>query len=420
MQDFKRQITGNKEAKWEHWDRGKYENKFDAKMTGFKESQITDYFPAEHVKKETLNIYQELLSLKFNEIKDAKTWHKEVSMYEVKDKKSDKLLGHFYLDLYPRPDKFNHAACMTILKRNNNHGQFTPAAAAMVSNFDKMDSGNSNEPITLSHHEVVTFFHEFGHVMHNMCNEANFNRFTGASVEKDFVEMPSQMLENWIWDKDIIKRMSKHKKTGKQIPDDLLNKKLKSKNLHIAEETLGQIFYSTVDLILNSSQDKKLLAEDPAIKKHSLVQNKFVSPDENIDSIRRNLKIKDGNIDLGDIWRKLAYKIESVKLPENANPIAKFGHLISGYVSGYYSYIWAQVYSDDLYDQFEKVGVMNPEMGMKYRKTILAPGGSRDSIESLRLFLGREPNQEAFLKRNNFNKGSEQDTHKEIADKEIA
>jgi len=132
-------------------------------------------------------------------------------MYEVKDKETDRVLGHFYLDLYPRPDKFNHAACMTLLKREVNGGKTSPAAAAMVSNFSPSSPG---EVATLSHGEVVTFFHEFGHVMHNMCNEANFSRFAGASVEKDFVEMPSQMLENWIWNKQIMKRLSKHEKTG--------------------------------------------------------------------------------------------------------------------------------------------------------------------------------------------------------------
>lgn len=112
--------------------------------------------------------------------------------------------------------------------------------------------------------------------------------------------------------------------------------------------------------------------------------------------------MQDGNIDTGALWHKLAWKIESTKYQKGTNPIGNVGHLLSGYVSSYYSYLWAQVYSDDLYDQFEKAGVLNPQMGMRYRKTILAPGGSRDSIESLRLFLGREPNQEAFMRHNNF------------------
>ena len=253
MTDFKRTYKGHEKDDFEMWDRAFYLPKFNKKHNGFEESTIGKYFPAEHVKTETMNIYQELFGLKFTEVKGAKTWHKDVPMYEVKDKKSDKLLGHFYLDLYPRQDKFNHAACMTLLKRENSNGRITPAAAAMVSNFQP---GKPGEPVTLSHREVVTFFHEFGHVMHNMCNEANFSRFAGASVEKDFVEMPSQMLENWIWNKDVIKRMSKHVRTGQQMPDDLIQKKIKSKSLHVASETLNQVMLATVDLLLNSANDK--------------------------------------------------------------------------------------------------------------------------------------------------------------------
>ena len=144
-----------------------------------------------------MDIYQELLGLKFKKLEKAKTWNKLVTAYEVRDQKSDKKIGNFYLDLYPREDKFNHAAAMTLLKRAKVDGKTQLASAAMVTNFSP--PGKKGEPSILSHSEVVTFFHEFGHVMHNMCNEANFDRFSGANVEKDFVEMPSQMLENWMW-----------------------------------------------------------------------------------------------------------------------------------------------------------------------------------------------------------------------------
>ena len=118
-------------------------------------------------------------------------------MYAVSDKETKKLLGHFYLDLYPRPDKFNHAACFTLGKRHRYNGTNTNlASAALVTN---LSPPSDTEPALLGHDDVITFFHEFGHVMHNMCNEANYSMFSGAKVEQDFVEMPSQMLENWIW-----------------------------------------------------------------------------------------------------------------------------------------------------------------------------------------------------------------------------
>jgi Zn-dependent oligopeptidase len=145
-----------------------------------------------------MQIYQDLLGLTFSQIKNPPSvWYKDVTMYEVKDSATKKLLGHFYLDLYPRPDKFNHAACFTISKRNRYSATKTQTAvAAMVTN---LTPPTATEPSLLSHENVVTFFHEFGHVMHNMCNEANYTKFAGAQVEQDFVEMPSQMLENWIW-----------------------------------------------------------------------------------------------------------------------------------------------------------------------------------------------------------------------------
>lgn len=331
-------------------------------------------------------------------------------MYEVKDKQTDKVLGHFYLDLYPRPDKFNHAACFTLLKRENNAGKVYPAAAAMVSNFVP---GKEGETVTLSHGEVVTFFHEFGHVMHNICNEANFARFAGASVEKDFVEMPSQMLENWMWDKKVMKRMSKHVKTGEQMPDELIDKKIKSKNLHVASETLNQITMATVDLLLNSANDKKLLSKVP----HRPALAQFFTGDDSISRIRADLKFADGNIDTGALWRKLAFKIESTRYQEGANPLGSFGHLIAGYVSSYYSYLWSQVYADDLFSQFQKEGVLNPKIGMRYRRTILAPGGSVDSIDSLKSFLGREPNQDAFIKNNSFDGESSKASDEVVSEK---
>lgn len=134
----------------------------------------------------------------------------------MKDEESDKILGHFYLDLHPRPDKFNHAAVFTLVKRAVVDGKLRTPTIAMVTNFR---SATAKKPSLLSHGETKTFFHEFGHIMHNTCSEANFSRFAGMNVERDFVEMPSQMLENWILDKDILKRVSKHYITGEPLSD---------------------------------------------------------------------------------------------------------------------------------------------------------------------------------------------------------
>ena len=186
--DFKRQITKDPKAEMHQWDNSFYGAQYKKQKFNIDEDAIKEYFPAENVKVVTMEIYQELLGLVFKKLPEAQTWHPEATAYEVRDKASKDLLGHFYLDLYPRDDKFNHAAAFTLLKRSKIQGQLTLAAAAMVTNFNPPEG---DKPSLLHHREVVTFFHEFGHVMHNMCSEANYNKFSGASVEKDFVEMPS-------------------------------------------------------------------------------------------------------------------------------------------------------------------------------------------------------------------------------------
>jgi len=194
------------------------------------EEQLREYFPAEHVKEVTMEIYQELLGLKFRKLENANTWHKDVSCYEVRDSESDELMGYFYLDLFPRPDKFNHAAAFPLVMRSNIDGVITPPTTAMVTNFVQ----HEGEPALLKHHEVATFFHEFGHVMHGVCTEANFTTFSGTSVEQDFVEMPSQMLENWMWQKEILKKISKHYKTGEPMSDAMIDAKLAKREVSVA------------------------------------------------------------------------------------------------------------------------------------------------------------------------------------------
>ena len=183
-------------------------------------------------------------------------WHPEVTQYEVRDAESDKVVGHFYLDLHPRADKYNHAAVFPLVKRAMVDGKLRTPTVAMVTNFR---ASTPKKPSLLGHGEVTTFFHEFGHIMHNMCSESNFTRFSGTSVERDFVEMPSQMLENWVFDGQILKRISKHYKTGKPLNDTMIAGIENSKNGLNAMYTLHSIFQGTYDLLLYSAFDEKLL-----------------------------------------------------------------------------------------------------------------------------------------------------------------
>lgn len=156
-----------------------------------------------------------MFGLNFNKLDKAQVWHEDVECFEVSDIETSEVLGHFYLDLYPREGKFNHAAVFPMQKRHKTENVYRKSAAAMVCNFEKP---SEEKPSLLYHGDVVTFFHEFGHVMHNICTEANFSRFSGTSVERDFVELPSQMLENWVWNGKILSRLSKNFETQEPLP----------------------------------------------------------------------------------------------------------------------------------------------------------------------------------------------------------
>lgn len=300
MTDLKRKETKDPNAQWVPWDFSYYGSLYKKKKYSIDEDIVKEYFPAENVKAKTLEIYQELLSLEFKLLPHAQTWQELVTCYEVKDKESQKVLGHFYLDLYPRPDKFNHAAAFTLLKRAKIGDEIKLAAAAMVTNFNPAAGG---KPSLLMHHEVVTFFHEFGHVMHNLCSEANFSRFSGASVERDFVEMPSQMLENWIWDKEILKRVSKHYQTGQPLPEKMIDQKIESQKGMVATATLNQIFLGSVDLLLYSASDKKMLAAADQSKGDGLAE------------WRRQIKHKSGfQVDTEELWHFLSSRIQQEEL----------------------------------------------------------------------------------------------------------
>eukprot|EP00466_Bigelowiella_natans_P005145 jgi/Bigna1/71630/fgenesh1_pg.16_\ len=335
----------------EDWDYRFYTRLREEREFKIDKNALKPYFPLDVVEKGMLEIYQE----------DAQAWHQDVRLFEVSDAKSGDFVGSFYLDLHPRPGKYGHACCMGLqaasgLSFNNDHKYpVQHPSAAMIANFTKP---TETEKSCLTHDEVVTFFHEFGHVMHQICSNTKLVDFAGTRVERDFVEAPSQMLENWCWKKEAILKMSA-KIDGKPIPDDLLEKLIKSRLANVGLFNQRQLTFGLFDLSIHSKPEANTEEE----------------------------------------FRKFWKDLMGIDLIPGANPAASFAHLMGGYDARYYGYMWAEVFSADMFtSRFEKEGIMNPKVGMEYRSKIIGKGGTQDANILLKDFLGREPNEDAFLK----------------------
>jgi len=344
-------------GKLDYWDFRYFMAMVEEKQYAVDQEKLKEYFPMEVVTAGLMEIYQRLLGLKFSLVEGGEVWHEDVEMWKVDDQKTGENVGYFYLDLYPRDGKYGHACMMQLQPAcHDSDGNRQKSVVVMITNFSKP---TKEKPSLLDHKEVETYFHEFGHVMHGICSQTNTSRFFGTHVERDFVEAPSQMLENWVWEEESLRLMSRHYKDGTPLPKEMLAKLVASKNANAGGFNLRQIYLATFDQRLHTMK---------------------------------------GKVDTAQMVKETFKEIIGIDTIEGTNFAAIFGHLV-GYDAQYYGYMWSDVYSSDMFaTRFAKEGVLNQKTGLDYRNLILKPGGSLDGFDLLRNFLGREPNEEAFLR----------------------
>lgn len=350
------ELKGGDDKELRAWEGAYYTNLLRKTKYSVDDQKIREYLPLETVLAGMLDTFGTLLGAKFVPA-DLPVWHKDVRPYEVRNDDGS-IAAYFYFDLFPRDGKYKHAACFGIRSgRTLPDGTYNTPAAAIVANFTPAAEG---QPSMLKHDEVVTLFHEFGHVTHNIFTTAKYATLSGTSVSRDFVEVPSEILENWAYQPEVLKKISSHyKNPDEKLPEDMIRKLIAARNMDSGLFYLRQLMFGILDIDYHTAK---------------------------------------GPINTTELYGKLMKEVCLRPMSEGVHPQASFGHLMGGYEAGYYGYLWARVISVDLFGKFLETGIMNKETGKKYRELILAPGRSYDEGEQVRKFLGRDSNPDAFLK----------------------
>jgi oligopeptidase A len=357
--DFARAELGL--AKLEAWDLAYASEKLRLKRYAFSDQEVKQYFPETRVLPGMFKLVETLYGLKI-EPATGPTWHPSVRFYAIRDR-SGQRVGEFYVDLYARPSKRGGAWMDEAVTRRIKDGGVQAPVAYLNCNFSAPVGG---KPALFTHEEVNTLFHEFGHGLHHLLTRVDHLGVSGINgVEWDAVELPSQFMENFCWEWDVLRPMTAHVDTGEPLPRALFDKMLAAKNFQSGMQTVRQLEFALFDLQLHHDFD-------PDGRKTAL---------ELLDEVRTRVAV----------LRPPAYN----RFPHN------FSHIFAGgYAAGYYSYKWAEVLSADAYSLFEENGVLDQRTGQRFWDEILGMGGSRPALESFVAFRGREPKMDALLRHN--------------------
>lgn len=343
------------------WDAAYVSEKLREDKYAFSDQEVKQYFPEDKVLAGLFKVTETIFGVQVRKA-EAPVWHDDAAFYEIKDSKN-KPIAYFYIDLYARQNKRGGAwmdECITRRKKNN--GLELPVAY-LTCNFSAPVGG---KPSLFTHDEVTTMFHEFGHGLHHMLTQVEEYGVSGIKgVEWDAVELPSQFMENFCWEWDVLRHMTSHVDSGKQLPRELFDKMLAAKNFQAGMQTVRQIEFSLFDMRLHGDFD-------PNGKQTAL-----------------------------DLIEQIRDEVAVIRPPKWNRFPNSFSHIFAGgYAAGYYSYKWAEVLSADAYSLFEELGVLSSEAGDRFKNEVLAKGGSRPAIESFIAFRGREPSMDALLRHN--------------------
>ena len=334
------------------WQKFWLENEIKRDAYAVDSTEVRNYFPFEKTLAGLLEITSTIYDIQYKPVPDAEVWHPSVKVYDVMRK--DVKLGRIYLDLHPRADKYKHAAQFPMV--DGVSGVQLPEGALVCNLPDPADGG----PALMDHGDVVTMFHEFGHLMHHILGgQHHWIAQSGVATERDFVEAPSQMFEEWGWSYETLAKFAKHYQTGAPIPKDLVDKMRKAEKFGIGTQTLQQMFYAALALQFHQA--------DPA------------------------------KLDQLALVKKLQAKYTPFAYVPGTKFHTAFGHLV-GYSSMYYTYMWSLVIAKDMLTPFAKTGLLDTGVTYKYRDKILVPGGSKDAADLVKDFLGRPYDFKAYEK----------------------
>ena len=342
------------------WDVAYFAEQMRQQTLGVDEEALRPYFPLEKVFSGLFQVAQNLFGIRFARRSAVACWHKDVRYYDLVDD-ADNVLGGMYLDLYARTNKRGGAWMDECLVRQDIAGELIQPVAHLVCNFA---APNGEAPALLTHRDVVTLFHEFGHTLHHLLTEVDYPSLSGINgVPWDAVELPSQFFENFAWLPSVLSWLSEHYQTGEPLPEEALDNLKASRNFHAGLQMVRQLELALFDFKLHTEYDAAVGGQ------------------------------------IGEVLKQVQDSVGVVPTPAYNRFANSFSHIFGGgYAAGYYSYKWAEVLAADTFSAFEEAGPFDPSTAKRFRDTILAKGGSRDILDGFIEFMGRSPALEALLK----------------------